>query len=130
MKDFFNKTKEELKVFLLTGYLAAKDPRTPWPARLLMFLMAAYAFSPIDLIPDFVPIFGHLDDLLVIPIGLWLAFSLMPKELIEEFREKAKEGAAIDPNHKKLATAAVVIVWIAAAATAGFAIYSYVNRRI
>ena len=68
---------------------AARDPRTPWYAKALIFLTVAYALSPIDLIPDFVPVLGYLDDLLIVPAGIWLAIRLIPAEVMEEARATA-----------------------------------------
>src|SRR5215212_1462408 len=70
-------------------YLAAKDPRTPWYARALIFFVVAHTFSPIDLVPDFIPVLGYLDDLIITPGGLWLAVRLIPPEVLAEARVKA-----------------------------------------
>lgn len=72
--------------------LAARDPRTPWYAKALAALVVAYALSPIDLIPDFIPVIGWLDDLLLVPLGLWLALRLIPRPLMAEFRLRASGG--------------------------------------
>jgi uncharacterized membrane protein YkvA (DUF1232 family) len=69
--------------------IATRDPRVPWTAKVLAIAVAAYALSPIDLIPDFVPILGYLDDLLILPLGILLAVKLVPTELMAEFRERA-----------------------------------------
>ncbi len=79
-------------------WLAARDPRTPLLARLLGLTVAAYAFSPIDLIPDFIPVLGQLDDLLIVPPGLWLAIRLIPPSLMAEFREAALKAAPAEPS--------------------------------
>ncbi|GAA5514861.1 hypothetical protein Dcar01_03624 [Deinococcus carri] len=78
-----------LKAELLALSLAARDPRTPWPARLLALLVLAYALSPIDLIPDFIPVLGQLDDLLLVPAGLWLALRLIPPQVMADARAQA-----------------------------------------
>ena len=70
-------------------YLAAKDPRTPWYAKVLIVLVVAHTFSPIDLIPDFIPILGYLDDLIITPAGLALAVRLIPAEVLAEARVRA-----------------------------------------
>jgi uncharacterized membrane protein YkvA (DUF1232 family) len=92
-------------------WLAARDPRTPWYAKWLAIAVAAYAFSPIDLIPDFIPVLGYLDDLLLVPLGVWLAVRLIPKDVLAEHRA----AAALASAQPKARTAAVVIVsiWIA-----------------
>lgn len=78
-----------LKAELLALSLAARDPRTPWPARLLAGLVLAYALSPIDLIPDFIPVLGQLDDLLLVPAGLWLVLRLIPPPVLADARAQA-----------------------------------------
>jgi uncharacterized membrane protein YkvA (DUF1232 family) len=70
-------------------FLAARDPRTPWYAKMIAACVAAYALSPIDLIPDFIPVLGYADDLLIVPAGIWLAVRLVPAELMNEFRAQA-----------------------------------------
>ncbi len=77
-------------------YLAARDPRTPWHGRVVAILVAAYALSPIDLIPDFIPVLGYLDDLLIVPLGILLVIRLIPADVIEEHRATA-EGRADRP---------------------------------
>ena len=70
-------------------YLAARDPRTPWQAKALAFALLAYALSPIDLIPDFIPVIGYLDDLVIVPLGIVLVVKLVPPDLMNEFRTLA-----------------------------------------
>ena len=93
-------------------WLAARDPRTPVAAKLLAGLVATYALSPIDLIPDFIPVLGYLDDLLLVPAGIWLAVRLVPAELIEEFRVAA---VARERPRSLVGAAAVAAVWLALA---------------
>jgi uncharacterized membrane protein YkvA (DUF1232 family) len=78
-----------LKRDVLALYLAARDPRVPWYAKAVAACVAVYALSPIDLIPDFIPILGYLDDLLIVPLGIWLAIRLIPPSLLEEHRQAA-----------------------------------------
>jgi len=80
----------ELKRLTLVAYYAARDPRTPLPVRLLALAVAAYALSPIDLVPDFIPVLGYLDDLILIPLGIALVVRLLPDEVIATARERAK----------------------------------------
>lgn len=80
----------ELKSEALVLYLASRHPKTPFFAKIIVGIVVAYAFSPIDLIPDFIPILGYLDDLLLLPIGIALALYLIPTDVIEECREQAK----------------------------------------
>ena len=94
--------------------IAAHDPRTPWPAKLLAALVVAYALSPIDLIPDFIPVLGYLDDLILVPLGIWLVLRLIPDAVMAEARRKA---AGMDQPGKSLwGLALVVTLWLAAAA--------------
>lgn len=71
--------------------LASKDKRTPWYAKMLIFAIIAYALSPIDLIPDFIPVIGYLDDLILLPIGIYFAVRLIPQKVKEECLQKAKD---------------------------------------
>jgi uncharacterized membrane protein YkvA (DUF1232 family) len=97
-------------------WLAARDPRTPWYAKAVAIAVAAYALSPIDLIPDFVPVLGYLDDLILVPAGLWLALRLIPKEVLAEHRAAAEEAARRPVS--KVGAAVVIIAWIAFTAVA------------
>ena len=101
-----------LKREALTLWFAARDPRTPMFAKLLAGAMAAYAFSPIDLIPDFVPVLGLLDDLMIVPLGVWLVIQLIPATLLTEFRARAAAQAERPVSRK--AAAAIIAAWIAA----------------
>src|SRR5262245_30659667 len=79
-----------IKTDVVARWLAARDPRTPWYAKAVAGLVAAYALSPIDLIPDFIPVLGYLDDLLIVPAGILLAVRLVPADLMTKFREEAR----------------------------------------
>ena len=92
-------------------YLAAKDPRTPWYARVLIYFVVAHTFSPIDLIPDFIPVLGYLDDLLITPVGLWLAVRLIPAEVLAEARAKAA-GFGFDRRVGYIGAGIIVLVWV------------------
>lgn len=81
----------DIKRDVIALWLAARDPRVPWYAKVLAVIVAAYALSPIDLIPDFIPVLGYLDDLLIVPLGLLVAVRLIPKDIMADFREKAVE---------------------------------------
>src|ERR1700720_2735523 len=96
-------------------YLAARDPRVPWYARVLAIAVAGYALSPIDLIPDFIPVLGYLDDLIIVPLGIWLVVSLIPEQAMAEYRAKASE-AAQRPHGGKVAAITIVTIWIFGAA--------------
>src|SRR4051812_7402035 len=91
-------------------YLAVRDPRVPWYAKLVGAAVAAYALSPIDLIPDFIPVLGYLDDAILVPLGLMLARRLIPPDILAEHRAAA--ALVIDRHVSKTAAAAIVLVWI------------------
>src|SRR5829696_6877875 len=90
-------------------YLASRDPRVPWYAKALAMLVAGYALSPIDLIPDFIPVLGYLDDLILVPAGILLVRRLIPPELLAEHRAAA-ERAAERPT-SRAAAVAIVAIW-------------------
>jgi uncharacterized membrane protein YkvA (DUF1232 family) len=93
-------------------YLAARDPRVPWYAKALAIAVAAYALSPIDLIPDFVPVFGYLDDLIIVPAGIALTIRLIPPEIMAQHRDVA--AAAHERPVSRAAGVAIVSIWILA----------------
>ena len=99
-------------------YYAARDPRTPWPVRLLALAVAAYAFSPIDLIPDFIPVLGYLDDLVLLPLGVALVVRWVPAEVMADARAKARETVQ-RPASRGMAVV-IVVVWIGLAAALGW----------
>lgn len=109
------KRARHLKAETFALYLAARDPRTPWYAKLFVAGIVAYAFSPIDLIPDFVPVLGYLDDLILIPIGIALAIKLIPHPVLAECRERAQESMRNGKPVSRVAGAVVVAIWLAAA---------------
>ena len=102
-------------------YLASRDPRVPWYAKALAIVVAGYALSPIDLIPDFVPVLGYLDDLILVPAGIWLVVRLIPAEVMAEHRAAA--AAALEQPVSRTAAAAIVVVWVVSAALIGWWIY-------
>ena len=81
----------ELRLQSYALFLACRDPRTPWYAKAIAAAVAAYAFSPIDLIPDFIPVLGYLDDLVIVPLGIALAIRLIPREVLEDCRREARK---------------------------------------
>ncbi len=92
MLDGLKQRARRLKTEVYALYLAYKDPRVPWYARLFAAGVVAYAVSPIDLIPDFIPVIGYLDDLILVPLGIVLALKMIPPEVMAECRERAKEA--------------------------------------
>lgn len=101
-----------LKREVLTLYFAVRDPRTPLPAKLVAGLVVAYALSPIDLIPDFIPVLGYLDDLVLVPLGIALALRMVPPAVLAEAREQAARLSEKPKNW--LAAAVIVLLWLAA----------------
>ena len=92
---------------------AAHDPRLPWPVKLAAFAVAAYALSPVDLIPDFIPVLGYLDDLLIVPLGIWFILRLIPPEILAEHRAAATTAGR--PARSWTGAAVIVTLWVAAA---------------
>lgn len=113
LKDWARSLKRDV----IALWLAARDPRVPLGAKLVAGAVAAYALSPIDLIPDFIPVLGYLDDLLIVPAGIWLALRLIPPALMDELRSRSEAEAK--PLSRGGAVA-VVAVWVGALALAGW----------
>jgi uncharacterized membrane protein YkvA (DUF1232 family) len=109
--ESFKAKAKGLRSQTLALYYAYRDSRTPWYARIFLAVVVAYAFSPVDLIPDFIPVLGYLDDLVLIPAGVALALKLIPAEVMADSRVRAatlKEGA---PEFKYM-TAIVILAWV------------------
>lgn len=112
-----------LKADTYALYLASRDPRVPWPAKALAALTVAYALSPIDLIPDFIPILGYLDDLLLVPLGLALAIRRVPPSLLAEHRAEAARQFARGGPRSRVGAVLVFLVWMLAAFWFGRALW-------
>ena len=109
----FRRQAARLKQEIHTLYLAYRDPRTPWYTKTLAILLVAYAVSPIDLIPDFVPVLGYLDDLVLLPLGIWLALHMLPEQVLQDCRAHAQ--LATDESSQRSSWLGIVIVgstWI------------------
>ena len=125
----------QLKAETYALYLAYRDPRVPWYARLFAACIVGYAFCPIDLIPDFVPVLGYLDDLLLVPLGIWLALKLIPPEVMAEARERAQQvmavggpfGSAQGRPVNRGAAVVVVSIWLLLAALAALLVLRIVR---
>ena len=105
----FSRWKEKakkLKQEIYALYLAYKDPRVSWYAKIFIVILIGYAISPIDLIPDFIPVIGYLDDLILLPLGIVLAIKLIPREVMEEFRKESTKGI----KDKKIAVIGLIII--------------------
>jgi uncharacterized membrane protein YkvA (DUF1232 family) len=109
-----------IKRDVMALWIAARDPRTPWQAKAVSALVAAYALSPIDLIPDFIPVLGYLDDLVILPLGILLAVRLIPDALMAEFRARAE--ALVDRPASPMAAAVIVALWLAALGVTAWAV--------
>ena len=95
-------------------YYAVRDPRTPWYVKLIAGMIVAYALSPIDLIPDFLPLIGYLDELILLPAAVWLALRLVPRDALADARRRAAQAA--ERPVSRAAAAVIVMLWIAGAA--------------
>jgi uncharacterized membrane protein YkvA (DUF1232 family) len=109
--DQLKSQAKRLKTELSALALAARDPRVPWYAKLLAVIVLAYAFSPIDLIPDFIPVLGYLDDLLLLPLGIWLVLRLIPDPVMADCRVQATANSGYKPQNWVVA-AVIVAIWI------------------
>jgi uncharacterized membrane protein YkvA (DUF1232 family) len=110
--DHLRKRANNLKSETYALYLAYHDPRVSWYAKAVCACTVAYALSPIDLIPDFIPVIGYLDDLIIVPAGLTLAIKLIPEEVMCECRVKAKEIMKLNEPRNYVAAAIIVAIWL------------------
>jgi uncharacterized membrane protein YkvA (DUF1232 family) len=108
----------QLKAETYALYLAYKDPRVPWYARLFALCVVGYAFSPIDLIPDFIPVVGYLDDLLLIPLGVILVRKMIPQEVLAKCREKAQTAMREGKPTNWVAAGIIITIWVLSATLA------------
>jgi len=108
MRDWARAIKKDVVAL----YIAARDPRVPWYVKLAAAAVAAYALSPIDLIPDFIPVLGYLDDVIIVPLGIFLVVKMIPAPLMAEFREEAQRRSGRPTS--RVAAAAIIALWIAA----------------
>lgn len=120
------KRARRLKAETLALFLAARHPATPWYAKVFAACIVAYAFSPIDLIPDFVPILGYLDDLVIIPAGIYLAIKMVPPHVFAECRMRAQEIMLKGRKAGRIAAAVIIGIWAALAALCILWIYEAV----
>ena len=109
-------------------WFAYRDPRTPWYAKVMAAVVVAYAVSPIDLIPDFIPVLGYLDDLILLPIGIALAVRMIPRDVFEDCRRKAREARDAKGPSGRIAAVVIAAVWIALLALIGAAVFRAVRR--
>ncbi|MGQ9684103.1 MAG: DUF1232 domain-containing protein [Anaerolineae bacterium] len=122
MRDYtlhWRRRAAELRTQTYALYLACRHARTPWHAKALALVVAAYAFSPIDLIPDIIPVLGYLDDLLLLPLGVVLVLKLVPADVMAECRLRAHQEMAHSQTIGRWGAAIVVGLWIMALALVG-----------
>ena len=116
--DRWKKWAKGMKIEVYALYLAYKDPRVPLYAKIFAACVVAYAFSPIDLIPDPIPVLGYLDDLVLIPLGVALARKMLPPDVLLECRSRAQEAIAQGKPVSRVAAVVIVAIWLALAAVA------------
>ena len=115
MPQWFNAWRQRARQLQRETYalfLAYRDPRVSWAARIWAACVVAYALSPIDLIPDFIPILGYLDDLILVPLGIALALKMIPPEVMADSRARAQAAMGQDQRLGKIAAAVIVTVWL------------------
>ena len=120
--DALKSWARRIKRDAVTLWFACRHPATPWVPKALCLFVVGYALSPIDLIPDFIPVLGYLDDVLLLPSLIWLAMRLLPPAVVSESRVQAELWMTERGSKPRSVAGAVVIVviWVAAAALAGF----------
>jgi uncharacterized membrane protein YkvA (DUF1232 family) len=119
LKDKLSAWAKRLQSEVLILALALRHPRVPWPAKIVGAIVLAYALSPIDLIPDFVPVLGYLDDLLLVPLGLWMTLKLIPADILAEVRAEAVKLDGLALPRSRGAAVAVILIWVVAAVIVG-----------
>jgi uncharacterized membrane protein YkvA (DUF1232 family) len=119
LKGKAKKIKKELKVL----YIAYKKPEVPWYAKVLAAIVVGYALSPIDLIPDFIPLLGYLDDLLLIPLGIYIALKLIPKEILVQCREETEKIFEENKPKSWIAGTIIIAMWIV---VIGLLVYKFI----
>jgi len=113
----------QLKAESYALYLAFRDPRVPWYARVLIFLVVAYTLSPIDLIPDVIPVLGYVDDLVIAPLGIALALRMVPAEVLAECRERAHTAVDRGEPIGRAAAAVTIALWVLTAVVVGVIVW-------
>lgn len=116
-----NKLKQDVYVL----FLAYKDSRVPWYAKFFAICVVAYAFSPVDLIPDFIPILGYLDDLIIVPVGVALALKMIPKPILDEYRTKVELLRQKGKPKNWISGILIITIWVLCAVLIGLMIYKY-----
>ncbi|AFS70549.1 YkvA family protein [Exiguobacterium antarcticum] len=123
LKDTAKKLKKQ--IFIL--YFSYQDDRVTWYTKLFTACVVAYAFSPIDLIPDFIPVLGYLDDIILVPLGILLALRMLPQEVIDDCTVKAEQWMGTDKPKNWLVGALILLLWCTLTVWAGLQIYDAVR---
>jgi uncharacterized membrane protein YkvA (DUF1232 family) len=121
LKDWARVMKRDVHAL----YLASRDPRVPWYAKALALVVAGYALSPIDLVPDFIPVLGYLDDVILVPLGVLLVIRLIPPEIMAEHRDSA--AAAQERPASRGAAVAIAVTWVGSAILCGWLVYRFLD---
>lgn len=119
---------KQLKTETYALYLASRHPGVPWHAKALIIFVVAYTFSPIDLIPDFIPVIGYLDDLIITPLGILIALKMIPREVMDECRIEARKIMDQDQSTSWWGAAVIVLIWLMALLLTAFIITRTINR--
>ncbi|MFL0573722.1 YkvA family protein [Priestia megaterium] len=118
---------KKLKKQLFILYLAYKDERVSWYIKLFTACVVAYAFSPIDLIPDFIPVLGYIDDIIIVPLGIMLALKMLPASVIEDCTIKAEELIGNERPKNWVAGSIVIVVWLLIFMWSCFTVFKLLN---
>jgi len=118
--ESWKRRARQLSAQVYALYLALRHPRTPWYAKVFAALIVGYVFSPIDPIPDFIPVVGLLDEIVVVPVGVLIAMKMIPAEVFAECQEEARKVAEGEKPVSRLAAVVVVIIWLLCVALAVF----------
>jgi len=125
--DKLKQQAKHLKAELYALYLAYRDPRVPWYAKIFVACVVGYAFSPIDLIPDPIPLLGYLDDLILVPLGIALAIKMIPADVMAEYRERARSLQRRKPTNW-VAAGVIVSIWLLCTTLAVFFVMRAIRR--
>jgi uncharacterized membrane protein YkvA (DUF1232 family) len=123
-KSWARALKREARVM----YLALRDPRTPWYAKAAAACVVAYALSPIDLIPDPIPVLGYLDDLILLPIAIWLVRRMIPADVLDDSRQRAETEPAADARIGRVGAVVIVVLWLVAMGGMTWAVWAWRSR--
>ncbi len=127
-RERLSRQAQQLKRETLALYLAARDRRTPWYAKAWLLLVVAYALSPIDLLPDFLPVVGYLDDLVLVPLGIWVGLRMVPGAVMTDARMAAREQLAVPGRLRTWGVLVIVVIWLLALALTALIVYRLLTR--